>query len=126
MATKKFSEIQPSASPPAGTDQVVGVGGGTTDLLYSLNQIKTFIGSLFTLVATPPANQSSIGTPYQLAFDGTGNLYICYANNTWAKYLNAAPFGIQSPGRFVLTTTSTVIWFRTGRPPILRIGTGNV
>ena len=41
-----------------------------------------------------PANQGSAGTPFQFAFDGVGNLYVCYAANTWAKFLNAAPFGV--------------------------------
>ncbi len=55
--------------------------------------------SLFSLAANPPVYQHSPGTPYQVAFDGAGNLYICYATNTWAKYLNVAPFGPQPPSR---------------------------
>lgn len=50
---------------------------------------------LFTLAASVPVNQHSPGTPYQVAFDAQGNLYICYATNTWAKYTNTAPFGPQ-------------------------------
>ncbi len=51
--------------------------------------------SLFTLAPGVPINQHSQGHPYQVAFDAQGNLYICYATNTWAKYTNVAPFGPQ-------------------------------
>jgi hypothetical protein len=50
-------------------------------------------GGGLNVASTPPANTNSPGTPYTFAFDASGNLYICWAPNTWAKYFNAAPFG---------------------------------
>jgi hypothetical protein len=41
---------------------------------------------LFTLAGSVPAHSNSPGTPYQIAWDGSGNLYICYQTNTWARY----------------------------------------
>lgn len=45
MPTVKLSQIAPASSPPALTDQVVGVSSGVTDLLYSVSQLKTAIES---------------------------------------------------------------------------------
>lgn len=47
---------------------------------------------------TAPLNNTSAGTPLQFAFDASGNLYICWAANTWAQYTNVAPFGPVSAG----------------------------
>lgn len=42
---------------------------------------------------TAPISNMSTGVPLQFAFDASGNLYMCWASNTWAKYTNVAPFG---------------------------------
>ncbi len=42
--TRKFNQIPPKSSPPALTDQILGVTGGNTDNLYSLNQLQSVIG----------------------------------------------------------------------------------
>lgn len=55
------------------------------------------------VVVSPPASDTSPGSPYQIAFDSSGNLYFCYAPNTWSKYLNTAPFG-GAPGAFRIDT----------------------
>ncbi len=47
---------------------------------------------LFTLAPNVPNSPTSPGTPFQVAFDVLGNLYVCYALNSWAKYTNVAPF----------------------------------
>jgi len=44
------------------------------------------------VVVPPPLSTNSPGTPYQIAFDSDGNLYFCYAPNTWSRYFNTAPF----------------------------------
>ena len=90
----KFSQIAPAPAPPATTDVLVGVQSPTgtpIDYLYTIAQLAAVIG---LQVVAPPASSDSPGTPYQLAFDGGGNLYFCYAPNTWSKYLNTAPFGL--------------------------------
>ena len=33
----------------------------------------------------PPVSNTSVGTPGQAAFD-SGNLYVCVATNTWARF----------------------------------------
>lgn len=38
------------------------------------------------LWVTAPANSSSPGTVGQVARDGSGNFYVCYATNSWAKF----------------------------------------
>ncbi len=43
---------------------------------------------LFTLVAGVPPSSASPGQPYDIVWDNLGNMYICYQNGTWAKYLN--------------------------------------
>ena len=109
MATKKLSEIAHAPAPPATTDTVIGVGSGTTDYQYTLAQLNF---ELFTS-GSVPAFQGSPGTPFQVAFDGSGNLYICYAPNTWAKFSNVAPFGTQPGSVFTLQTQpQTVTQFR--------------
>lgn len=35
---------------------------------------------------TAPAHHNSTGVAGQAAYDGSGNLYICYATNSWAKF----------------------------------------
>ena len=52
-------------------------------------------GGVFGPIVPAPINQSSPGVQYEVAFDASGNLYIAWATNTWAKYTNVAPFGPQ-------------------------------
>jgi hypothetical protein len=40
----KFSQIATASSPPASTDTVIGVGGGTTDRQYSISQLSSAVG----------------------------------------------------------------------------------
>jgi hypothetical protein len=46
----------------------------------------------FILVDDNPPGATSSGTPYEVFFDGAGNLFVCYAPNQWAMYTNTAPF----------------------------------
>jgi hypothetical protein len=119
MATKRLSDITPAGSPPALTDTVVGVQqSGPNDLRYTFSQVASTV-NLFSLVMNPPSSQNAPGTPYQLAFDSQGNLYICYSTNTWAKYTNAAPF-VAGRAHFVIQ--GSVLYYRTGQPPPVIVG----
>jgi hypothetical protein len=40
---------------------------------------------LLTWSIPAPATHSSTGTPGQIAYDASGNLYFCYAANSWAR-----------------------------------------
>lgn len=64
---KPFSQIPLSPSPPAFTDTLIGVGGGTTDFQYTLAQIGQFnrlTGPLTLYVRTVPVTvQLSNGSP---------------------------------------------------------------
>lgn len=51
MAVRKLSQITAASSPPAPTDQIVGVGGGTTDQLYSVSQISLAVAKRQKLTA---------------------------------------------------------------------------
>jgi hypothetical protein len=42
-----------------------------------------------------PLTDTDPGTPYRVAFDGIGNMFVCYAANKWAKFSNVAPFGVN-------------------------------
>jgi hypothetical protein len=43
MAVSKLSQIADASSPPALTDTLVGVGGGTTDYQYTLQQVSLLV-----------------------------------------------------------------------------------
>lgn len=62
MATKKLSEIALAASQPALSDTVVGVGSGTTDLQYTLSQIKSSVGARTRLTASTIYYVSTTGS----------------------------------------------------------------
>lgn len=46
MAVLKLSQIAAAPAPPALTDTVIGVGGGTTDYQYTLAQLQSSVGAL--------------------------------------------------------------------------------
>ncbi len=46
----------------------------------------------FFLVDDNPPGPTSPGTPFEVFFDGAGNLFVCFAPNQWAMYANTAPF----------------------------------
>ena len=56
---------------------------------------------LFQEISTAPLTNTSAGTPLQFAFDASGNLYMCWATNTWAQYTNVAPFNNGGSGNGV-------------------------
>lgn len=51
----KFSQITLSGSAPALTDTVIGVGGGTTDLRYTVQQIQQAVGNAVGTARLPAA-----------------------------------------------------------------------
>lgn len=51
MAVSKLSQIAASGGNPATTDTVVGVGGGTTDLQYTLAQLAATIGANLSAIS---------------------------------------------------------------------------
>ena len=57
MTVRKLSQIIAGGSAPALTDQVVGVQGGTTDVLWTASQIAQTIltGGISATVVTPGA-----------------------------------------------------------------------
>ena len=71
MAVLKLSQIALAGSPPASSDTVIGVGGGTTDLQYSLSQVASTVGGLISLsINTTPIT----GTTGKMLWDDTGLL----------------------------------------------------
>jgi hypothetical protein len=72
MPVKKLSQITLAGSPPLTTDTVIGVGGGTTDLQYSLSQIATTVGGMLSLtINTTPIIG---GTPGSILYDNAGTV----------------------------------------------------
>jgi hypothetical protein len=71
--------------------QVQMFGGGATHSGYSVawdnegNIIDPNLGFTVTRAPSVPAHASTLGTPGQVAMDGSGNLYWCYATNQWAR-----------------------------------------
>jgi hypothetical protein len=66
MAT--FTGITNASSPPALTDEIIGIGGGTTDLSYTLAQIGQ------ALSPTPPNTQGTGITSYTLLLSDLGGI----------------------------------------------------
>lgn len=52
MSVKFLSQITQAGSPPASTDFLVGVGGGTTDLLYTLTQVGSTLNTFAFVVGS--------------------------------------------------------------------------
>ena len=44
-------------------------------------------GNTGVIWSTVPASNTSSGTAGQVAYDSTGNLYICVATNLWSKFI---------------------------------------
>jgi len=67
----------------APTLAIVATSGSYDDLTN-----KPSIPSISGLLswAEAPATNTSAGTPGQIAYDAGGNLYVCVANETWAKF----------------------------------------
>lgn len=47
---------------------------------------------LLTWNTIGPGSHSATGTPGQIAYDSSGNLYICYATNSWVKITGTTSF----------------------------------
>jgi hypothetical protein len=65
MAVLKLSQIAAAGAPPAATDQLVGVGSGPTDLLYSVSQLRSSVGPV---IGTTPIVG---GTSGRLLYDNS-------------------------------------------------------
>lgn len=69
MAVKKLSEIALAGAPPALTDTVIGVGAETTDLQYTIAQLRSSIVAL-----TVGTTEISGGTTGRVLYDNAGVL----------------------------------------------------
>ncbi len=103
---KKFSTIPQKATPPALTDQVVGVTTGNTDNLYSLQQLQSAIGTSINglIVVT--------NSPYNAKCDGvTDDTAAIQAAVTASGAVASPPAGLKSipvlvfPGRCAVSST---------------------
>lgn len=79
----KLSQIAPAGSPPALTDQIVGVTGGTTDNLFSLSQIVSSVGGRSALAGNTTYHVSQSGS------DSTGDGSV---GNPWKTGQHACNF----------------------------------
>ena len=43
---------------------------------------------------TAPTTSNDPGVPGSLAYDVSGNLYLCYATNKWVKFTGSTAFGM--------------------------------
>lgn len=75
MSGTKLSQIAAAASPPALTDEIVGVVGGTTDKLYTVAQLATVIGGRTKLTGNTVFYVTAAGS------DSTGD---GSSGNPWA------------------------------------------
>lgn len=91
-ATNTFARTTVLGSVSAGTNSTSACSFSTAPVV----SLTALAEDLLCYTATVPTNNTSAGVPFQFTFDGSGNLYICYATNTWAKYTNVAPFSSQS------------------------------
>lgn len=58
------------------------------DLTYDQIRVSDRTGNgaqLLTWTIPAPVSAASAGSAGQIAYDGTGNFYFCYAPNQWAK-----------------------------------------
>ena len=71
------------------------------------------------LLAGPaPITDSSPGTTGQMAFDGSGNFYIAYAPNSWARFSGTLAFGGTS-SHLLLRDGSSMLLLRDGTSALL-------
>jgi hypothetical protein len=85
----KLSQIAAAGAPPSGADQLVGVGGGTNDLLYTPQQLSASFGAaapngrLTLTTATPVMTATTTGATivYFTPFRGYGALVTLDGSN---------------------------------------------
>lgn len=74
--------ISGKASDVTGTIGIANGGTGSTTAAgarSALNALKNWVSA--------PTNSTSTGTPGDVAYDGgTGNLFLCYQANKWARF----------------------------------------
>lgn len=97
----KFSNITPAGSPPAATDSVVAVTGGSTDSLVSMMQLS----------ATPPNTQS--GTTYTLVLTDAGGIVEMSSASS-----NTVTIPPNSSVAFIVGTRITVVQTGAGTTTI--------
>lgn len=75
----KFSQIQLSGTAPALTDTVIGVGGGTTDLRYTLSQVQQTLASNIGTARLPAAagTINILNTDIEVGVDPTSSAVTC-------------------------------------------------
>lgn len=102
MTVQKLSQIAPAGSPPALTDQIVGVTGGTTDNLFTLTQIQTTIGAGgVTSVTNTDGTLNASPTTGAVVIAIDPSVYLNFPNPTFSTYL-AASGNLTQTGTFNL------------------------
>lgn len=93
MAFKKFSQITLAAAPPATTDTIIGVGGGTTDLQYTVAQLITTMSSGLSIGTTAIVGGTNTGDilynsgpgtlqeAHDVKYTGSGNISLTTVNS---------------------------------------------
>jgi hypothetical protein len=96
-----FLNTGPSAGPllmglrnrSAALAPVPATARGDIDFDQILVAARTGNGNQLHTWTTPaPGGHGSTGTPGQIAYDSSGNLYVCYAANSWAKFTGSTSF----------------------------------
>src|SRR5271166_3840873 len=100
MAVSKLSAIASAGSPPASTDTVIGVGGGTTDYQYTLAQIATSI---------VPAGANPSATAGPAAVNGSATTFMRSDGAPLIQKASASQFGIVEVDNTTITAASGVI-----------------
>lgn len=80
-----------AALTTATTAGTTGGGTNTTALVTAIDTVTTAINTKFPDWVAVPATDTDPGNPGQVAFDGAGHFYLCYAANSWLQF-TGAPF----------------------------------
>ena len=77
-----------TGTPTLGNISSVNLDGNVSNVLTGLGSFVALptIDANTVVWTTAPVANNSAGTPGQIAYDTSGNLYVCVATDTWAKF----------------------------------------
>lgn len=83
-----YDQVRAAARQGSGSlFQMAGSGGYTQGHLIIFDSTGSGVdgGGAGAPLVTAPSTHTSTGTPGQIAYDGSGNFYWCYATNSWSR-----------------------------------------
>lgn len=123
MAVKKLSQIATAPSPPAPTDQLVGVQGGVADVLFPISQISsgaTYLvgtGGNFTTIAQ--VNAATFAPGDSILFQGGQTFSGAIISPSGGTPANPITFGSYGGGQATISSGNSNGFTSTDQPGII-------